>query len=833
MPLENYRQKRDFERTPEPAGKVRKGTGGRLYIVQRHAARNLHDDLRLELGGVLLSWAVPKGVNAPAGEKRLAVHVEDHPLEYGAFEGVIPEGSYGAGTVMLWDRGEWEPLGDPRRAYRRGKLSFRLHGEKLRGTWTLVRMRGDDEQEKNWLLVRQNEPESIVQLTPQQITRSCLSGRTMGQITAARDRLWTADGESTPELPSAAELPGARPGLPPAKPLPQLATLVAQVPAGDDWLHELKYDGYRLFCRLHDDQVQLLTRNGHDWSERFPELLAAAATLPQGSLFDGELVMLRADGTSDFQALQNWFRHGQAGGTLGYYLFDILFCQGQDLTRVPLLQRKDYLRALLAACGAGEPLRYGDHIRGQGTRMLAQICRFGLEGIISKRYDSRYQQGRSRSWRKIKCLRRQEFVIGGYSEPTGARDAFGALLLGYYDEDGQLIYAGRVGTGFSDRTLAELGSELQGRRQETPPFAQPPKGREARGVHWLRPELVAEVEFIEWTGDGRLRHPSFKGLREDRSAAEVRMEKVETGSKSVGGSEAAVAGVPLSNPERVLFPEQGATKLTLARFYENIAEHILPHIVDRPLTLVRCPQGRGKKCFYQKHFNETLPEHIGAVAIPEAAGGESLYLRIADLPGLIALVQLGVLEIHPWGSRAERLEFPDQVIFDLDPAEDVPWPRVLSAAGHLRDFLDWLELEAYVKTSGGKGLHVVAPLNSRAGWQEVKDFARAVAEAMAKAAPEEFVAVMSKKRRQGRIFIDYLRNGRGATSVAAYSTRARPGAPVSTPLSWQELQAIPAPDYFTIDNLPDRLAALPADPWTDFFSRRQSISDAARRKLRL
>jgi bifunctional non-homologous end joining protein LigD len=358
-------------------------------------------------------------------------------------------------------------------------------------------------------------------------------------------------------------------------------------------------------------------------------------------------------------------------------------------------------------------------------------------------------------------------------------------------------------------------------------------GREAQGVHWLRPELVAEVEFIEWTSEGRLRHPSFKGLRQDKKAQEVRMEKVEPGGKAVERGQATVAGVTLSNPERILFPEQGATKLSLARFYETIAEQILPYITDRPLTLVRCPQGRGKKCFYQKHFNETLPEHIGAVVVPEVSGGEALYLRIDDLPGLIALVQLGVLEIHPWGSRAERLEFPDQMIFDLDPAEDVPWTQVVTAAQQLREFLVWLDLESYVKTTGGKGLHVVTPLGGRAGWQEVKDFSRAVATAMSKAAPAEFVAVLSKKRRQGKIFIDYLRNGRGATGIATYSTRARPGAPVATPLSWQELPSIPAADYYTIDSLPDRLAALPADPWSGFFSRPQSISEGARKKLRL
>jgi bifunctional non-homologous end joining protein LigD len=846
MGLDKYRSKRDFSRTPEPKGGEKGGAPGRSYLIQKHAARALHYDLRLELGGVLKSWAVPKGPSLDPGEKRLAVHVEDHPLAYGDFEGIIPEGEYGGGTVLLWDRGEWEPEGDAEKGYRKGHLSFRLHGEKLRGGWTLARMGGQGNADgKNWLLIKKDDEAARPgddDLFLQENPRSVLSGRSMEEIAAARDLVWHSGEAQQTAIPAIdpADLPGARRAAQPETITPQPAQLVAVVPAGAEWLHEIKFDGYRLICTIRDGAVRLWTRSGQDWTERFSPIARAAASLPvKQAILDGEVVVVDAQGISDFQALQNVLKSGGKERLL-YYLFDLIHCNGFDLSHAPLIERKNLLRQILAGTGTEtSPLRYSDHIQGEGERVFQHACRFALEGIVSKRADSSYVAKRGGSWVKVKCLQRQEFAIGGFSPPAGSRTGFGALLVGYHDEKKDLVYAGKVGTGFSDRTLRSLEEELRRRLSEQPPFRNPPRGREAAGVNWVRPELVAEVEFSEWTLDGRLRHPSFKGLREDRPAAEIVREEP---APSPGPAKRAagkgreelitIAGITLSNPERILYPEQGVTKTDLARYYELVGDRILPFVAGRPLTIVRCPQGRQKECFYQKHLNESVPAPVRGIEVREKEG-EGLYLIIDDLPGLITLVQLGALEFHPWGSREDKIEQPDQVIFDLDPAPDVHWVEVIRGAVHLREVLVDIGLRSFVKTSGGKGLHVVVPLTRRAEWEEVKEFSRAVAEDVARRHPGRYVTTMSKARRHGKIFIDFFRNSRGATSIAPYSTRARHGAPVSAPLFWEELSADIGPDTFTIHNLPARLARLPQDPWADFFSVRQSITKKIRERYGL
>jgi bifunctional non-homologous end joining protein LigD len=827
MVLREYRSKRDFRQTSEPRGADPSDPSGRLYVIQKHAARRLHYDLRLELEGTLKSWAVPKGPSLRSGEKRLAVHVEDHPVEYGSFEGIIPKGEYGGGTVMLWDRGEWEPVGDPREGYRSGKLKFRIHGEKLKGLWTLVRMHGKGgEEDKNWILLKDKDEEAhpsrdILEERPLSVSTL----RSMEEIAGAWD-----------------PVEGAVKGTLPQRFTPQLATPSLHPPEGDGWIHEIKYDGYRILCLVKDHKPSLISRNGKDWTQRFRQIADAVSSLPVSNVvLDGEIVVLRPDGTTDFQALQNLLQ-GIGSGNLVYYLFDLLHYEGYDLTGTPLLRRKELLRRVIENSDQPpSPLRYSDHIRGEGPEVFLTACRLSLEGIVSKRVDSRYLQKRSRSWLKIKCFKRQEFVIGGYTEPSGSRKGFGAVLVGYFDEKGELIYAGRVGTGFDEQTLSRIKIQMEGMVRKDAPFTNPPVGREARGVHWVAPELVAEVEFSEWTHEGILRQPSFKGLREDRSPGEVSLEKpLEAGPgpnspfPRKGSPQDRVAGVPLTNPDRILYPAQGITKWELARFYEEIADWILPHISRRPLMLLRCPEGHGKECFYQKHLDDPLPGALRGLPIREKGKeGVQTHILLDDVSGLISLVQLGVLEIHPWPCREDDLERPDRMIFDLDPGPDVEWEEVVRCAGLLRDTLRELGLESFVKTSGGKGLHVVVPLIRRTEWSEMKAFSRAIAEGIAREEPRSFVTTVSKQKRKGKIFIDYIRNSRGATTVGAYSTRALPGAPVSTPVGWDELFSGTKSDAFTLENLPHRLRSLPGDPWAHILSCRQSITKRMKREVGL
>ncbi|HEX7038438.1 MAG TPA: DNA ligase D [Pseudomonadales bacterium] len=834
--LNRYRDKRNFRKTPEPSGRiVRRPAGeGGLFVVHKHAARRLHYDLRLEHDGVLESWAVPKGPGREPGDKRLAVHVEDHPLDYGEFEGVIPKGEYGGGTMMLWDRGHWRQT---RRS--NGRIDFELEGHKLKGAWTLTRMakRGDDKEADNWLLIKRHDPEGFVDMpadVPEDV--SVASGRTMEEIAEA--------GEN--RAPGAAAMPGARRGRLPARPRPQLATLVDRPPSGAGWIHEIKFDGYRIMAVIDRGEVRLVSRNGKDWTERFPEIARELAKLPaDAAVLDGEIVALQADGTSSFRGLQEALSDKRTG-ELVYQVFDLVHLDGTDLTGVELTRRKAALAELSERAGfvGSARIRHTEHIDGAGAEFYDQACRLGLEGIVCKRADARYRGERNRQWLKVKCSRHAELLIGGFTDPSGSRTGFGALLLGAWDEDGRLQYAGKVGTGFDQRQLAALARELKRREIDRSPFVACP---ERGGVHWVQPELVAEVEFTEQTRDGYLRHPAFRGLREDKNPEDIRMAEPDptvTAQKPAGAATAErssrrtrsrtkpragspgdgrvrVAGVVLTNPDRVLYPQQGITKLDLARYYEDVADWILPRLRRRPLSLVRCPEGQTGQCFYQKHPGQAIPADLPRTSIREKEG-KADYLYVDDLRDLIGLVQAGTLELHVWGSRVEDHERPDTLVFDLDPGSGVAWPTMLEVARALRERLRDLDLEGFVRTTGGKGLHVVVPIEPRLGWDEVKAFTRAVAEAHARD-DRRLTVNMSKSKRGGKIFLDYLRNGRGATAIASYSTRARPNAPVAVPVRWEELGPALVSDRYNVGNLRRRLAALKADPWAEF--------DAARRPL--
>ena len=616
---------------------------------------------------------------------------------------------------------------------------------------------------------------------------------------------------------------------------PQLATLVNAVPEGQNWLHELKLDGYRILCRVDNGRVFLLTRNAQDWTSRFGALARAAEKLgTRQALLDGEVVAADDKGKYSFQLLQNSLRRGDSAD-LAYYAFDLLYLDGHDLRAAPLLERKESLQRLLSSnrkARTASALRYSEHWIGQGSRLFHKACEMGIEGIISKRVAAPYRSGRGQDWLKIKCSKNQEFVIGGFTDPAGARVGFGALLLGVHDESGSLRYVGRVGTGFNDITLHDLRARLDKLKRESAPFVNPPKGAEAKGAHWVEPTLVGEVVFTEWTSDGFLRHPSFKGLREDKPATQVEHEvaaPLPRSARPAANNNQGVAGIKLTHPDRVLYPEQGITKRDLALYYEQIADWIIPHLEGRPLTLVRCPEGYRRQCFFQRHTREPVSDAIHAIAAREKRA-TAHYLSVDSLPGLIALVQMGVLEIHTWGSRAPDIERPDRMTFDLDPGPGISWNTLKAAAEQLRARLRDLDLGAFVKTTGGKGLHIVVPIAPEQSWQYVKDFSRSIAESLVREAPERYTATMSKTKRRGKVFIDYLRNSRTASAVCAYSTRARPGATVSVPMHWQELTKDPRA-RFNVRNVPKRLARRGKDPWADYESARRALTKKLLKQL--
>jgi bifunctional non-homologous end joining protein LigD len=855
MALTEYRRKRDFAKTPEPAGVVARKSAARplSFVIQKHAARRLHYDFRLELDGVLKSWAVPKGPSLDPAEKRLAVHVEDHPLEYGGFEGVIPEKQYGAGTALIWDRGTWTPLDhDPEAAYAKGNLKFALDGEKLHGKWALVRMGGKHagRHNENWLLIKERDAVAMPQSGDAIVVdnpRSVATGRALEEIAADRDRVWGPNGE---ELSTAAaepkpqaritRVPGAKKGRMAADPKPQLATAADQAPNGSQWFHEIKYDGYRLLARVRNQQAQLLTRNTLEWTGKFPALAERLAELPvTAALIDGEIVHLEADGTTDFGHLQDAISNERTD-QLVFYAFDLLHLDGYDLIGAALEDRKALLAELVSPHSTGM-LRYSDHQVGRGPEFFRHACGYSLEGIVSKRRDRPYRPGRNNDWVKVKCANRDEFVVIGFTDPAGGRQGLGALLLGYYDGHRTLHYAGRVGTGFADAQLAALRAQLELLKRAKAPVAALPRGASLKGVHWTEPALVAEVRYGNWTADKVLRHATFVALREDKSPAEIVREtdapaptaaaaeaKPMTARRNARDGTTEFEAVRLTNPDRVLYPEEGITKLDLARYYADIRDWALPELVHRPLSVVRCPTGLGGETFFQKHAGAGTPKAI----VPVKIDGE-VHLAIEDLAGLISLVQIGVLEIHPWGSTIDRVEQPDRITFDLDPDIGLPWSQIAAAALEIRDVLTGFNLTSFAKTTGGKGLHVVVPLTPKLGWDEVKSFTKAVADHVAGQNPQRYTTNQSKRARQDRIYIDYLRNARGSTAIGAYSTRARPGAPVATPLFWSEVEEAVRPEGFTVATISNRIAALKSDPWAEISTVRQVITPAVQRKLGL
>ncbi|UXI69863.1 DNA ligase D [Tahibacter amnicola] len=830
MGLREYRRKRDFKATPEPAGAARRPPG-HTFVVQLHHASHRHYDFRLELDGVLKSWAVPKGPSFDPSVKRLAMEVEDHPLDYADFEGDIPDGHYGAGHVDIFDKGTWEPEGDARRDLARGELKFTLHGEVLRGSWVLVRTRREGKPQ--WLLIKHRDEfagakEADDYVDPE--TDRPLPRRTATTKTARSRRKANPqrNQRGATALPDGSEPAAASD----AAFAPELCRNQSTPPRGDPWLHEVKWDGYRIVATIVEDSIRLWSRNGIEWTERLPTIVTALRELRLHSAqLDGELIVIR-NGRDDFNALQARLS-GANNLPLNYVLFDIPYAEGHSLRSVPLVARKEYLAALLAR--RPHPLlRFSEHQIGNGDAVFAQAMAAGLEGIISKRADSPYRGDRNGDWVKVKARASDEFAVVGFTEPRGRRSGIGALLLARADAGGWR-YIGRVGTGLDNDLLRRLRRRLAGRVVSTPPAdisrMEAPDRATAR---WVTPELVVEVFYQGMGSQGVLRQPAFKALREDKTVADLQRESSKTalrprrGKASRTPPQTAGSGrhVVITHPERVVFPEAGVTKADVADYYRAVSEWLLPELSGRPISVVRCPDGITKACFFQKHSGKGWGEHVHGVPIREKNGTDT-YLCIEDEAGLLELVQMNVLEFHPWGSRFDDLEHADRLIFDLDPYPTVSWARVAAIGRKIRGQLESIGLQSFARLSGGKGLHVVVPLSPGVPWESAKRFTKAVAVAMATLEPGECVAVAGEKNRRDKIFIDWLRNSRGATSVASYSLRARPNAAVAMPIGWDELGRVGQSDRYTIHNALRRLAARRKDPWEDINVIRQSLPDMA------
>ncbi|WP_210667995.1 DNA ligase D [Pseudomonas protegens] len=829
-PLQEYARKRDFNATPEPSGKRSRGKRVQAlqFCIQKHDASHLHYDFRLELDGTLKSWAIPKGPSLDPKVRRLAVHVEDHPLDYADFEGHIPEGHYGAGDVIVWDRGVWEPEGDAHEAYAKGKLRFRLQGEKLSGVWNLFRTRLDGKKEQ-WMLVKSHDDQarseadySVVQAQPD----SVLSDRTLVPRKAAAKKA------AAPRASRKRTVKGPKVPLP-AQLSPQLATLVDSPPSGD-WRYEVKFDGYRILARIEGDDIRLFTRNGHDWSSKMPRQIAALRELGlDAAWLDGEMVVADENGAADFQALQNAFdtEHDEA---ITYYLFDLPFLGGQDLRQVALQGRRDTLRQLLERDESGV-LKFSADFDEPVQSLLDSACRLELEGLIGKRADSPYSGRRSPDWVKLKCKQRQEFVVVGYTDPKGSRSGFGALLLALHDDDsGQLRYAGKVGTGFSTATLASIHARLKPLQITKPALAKPPTGAEARGVHWLQPQLLAEVAYAQMTRDGIVRHSVFHGLRDDKAATAIDLERAmptQTVPKRNKQAKAPenLGELRLTHPDRVIDATTGVTKREVAEYYASVSQWILPQLKQRPVALVRAPDGLAGELFFQKNAGQL---HIHNVISYEKAEAGQAAMVINRPDTLLGAVQMNMLELHTWNATDKDFDKPDRFVLDLDPDPALPWKAMLEATQLTLTLLDELGLKVFLKTSGGKGIHLVVPLTRRSGWDEVKDFSHAIVDYLAKLFPDRLSAVSGPKNRVGRIFIDYLRNGKGATTACAYSLRAREGLPVSVPIWREELAHIKAANQWNIANLHERLAEVD-DPWAEMGKVRQSITAHMRKQLGL
>jgi bifunctional non-homologous end joining protein LigD len=855
--LKVYREKRDFSRTPEPAPKSKRKASRKLgYLIQKHAARRLHYDFRLEHDGALLSWAVPKGPSYDTADKRLAVRTEDHPIEYGRFEGTIPEGEYGAGTVMLWDRGTWQPEGDVDEELAKGKLAFKLFGKRLKGRWALVRLRPSkrDKGKENWLLIKERDELARAEKRPvvERELRSVKSNRTMEEIARGR-KVWrsnraqekkrTSEPSSTPRRRSKTKAKkkkarGGEPARLPAFVAPQLATLVDAPPRGGEWLHEIKCDGYRAIAAVAGDRAKIYTRNGLDWTDRFAPLVEPLKDLPcESALLDGEIAIADKKGHTNFSALQMALKEDRAG--FGFYAFDLLHLDGTDLRKRPLIERKKLLQTLLSGAPKQGPILYSDHIEGEGDRAFGRACDLKLEGIVSKQANAPYRSGRTKTWLKSKCGMEQEFVVIGWSPSDKTGRPFSSILLGV-NEDGELRYAGRVGSGFNEVLLDELAALFKRHERKTSPAAGVPASI-ARRAHCLEPKLVAEIALRGWTHDGLVRQGSFKGLRADKPAREI-VRETPMAAKKKGKSKKAkvakaqptsigrngsieIAGVRITHPDRVLWPGQGVTKRQLIDYYIRVADRMLPHIAGRPISLVRCPRGAEKDCFFQKHASPGWPDDFKKIRIREKSGTDN-YLYIEDKAGLIAAAQMGVLELHLWCAKVGDVEKPDRMIFDLDPDEGVGFAEVKKSAVELHARLKRLGLESFPLATGGKGIHVVVPLKPGHSWDEHRNFAEAIARLMAEEEPDRFVATMSKAKRRGKIFVDYLRNQRGATAIAPFSSRARKGAPLAWPVSWSQLSRLRNAQPAGIGRIPRGTS----DPWRGYFALRQAMPDMGTRR---
>lgn len=859
--LDDYNRMRDFSATSEPAAVKRSGRKNAAehalqFCIQKHDASHLHYDFRLELDGALKSWAVPKGPSLDPKVKRLAVHVEDHPLDYATFEGSIPEGHYGAGDVIVWDRGVWIPQEDPQQAYAKGKLKFELQGEKLGGIWNLVRthMPGKKEQ---WFLIKHQDGAARPQDDYDVLVAepdSVLSERTLV------DKPKLAAEQSRPVKKPAAKsrkkatgtLTGAHKAKLPAQLKPELATLVDSAPEGQ-WSYEIKFDGYRIMARIDHDQVQLFTRNGHDWTHKLPQQAEALAALGlESAWLDGEMVVANEHGVPDFQALQNAFEAGRSGNIL-YYLFDLPYLNGVDLREVPVEERRAALATILGA-QKNPLLRYSEAFDETPDALLNSACQMQMEGLIGKRLGSPYVSRRSGDWIKLKCKHRQEFVVVGYTDPKGSRSAFGALLLGLHDRDsGELRYAGKVGTGFNEATLKSILAQLKPLQVKKAAVVNPPSGFEAKGVHWLKPKLLAEIAFAEMTKDGSVRHAVFHGLRDDKPAKDITEERakaVKTSetkpaakspakkpAKKVPAEKAETAPsqlglannkVRITHPDRVIDAVSGTTKMQLAEYYASVAEWILPQLKDRPVALVRAPDGIAGELFFQKNAERlAIP---GISTLDKDVTGQPVML-INNAEALIGAVQMSTVELHTWNATTVDLDKPDRFVLDLDPDPALPWKSMVEATALTLTVLDELGLKAFLKTSGGKGIHLVVPITRKLGWDEVKDFSHAIVSHMAKLLPDRFSAVSGPKNRVGRIFIDYLRNGLGATTICTYSARTREGLPVSVPLFREEVGEIKGGNQWNVHNVHERLAEVGDEPWADMKKTRQSITAEMRKRV--
>ena len=794
--LEAYNKKRDPDKTPEPEGNE-SGSGDTLrFVVQHHRATRNHYDFRLEWEGVLLSWAVPKGPSFNPEDKRLAVEVEDHPMDYRNFEGTIPKGQYGGGVVMLWDEGEWEPQGDVSEGLKKGSLKFTLKGSRLKGNWALVRLK-EKEDKKNWLLIKEKDRFAEDDKEVADYDTSIRTNRTMKEIEEDKD----ADRDDEGSLPF-------------EKTNVQLAKLVNKVPKGENWVFELKYDGYRILAYIEDNQARLISRNGKDYTSKFKSIADSLGEWSEGRsmVLDGEVVILDKDGKTDFSALQGFLKSPK-GQSLTYMIFDLLALSGKDLRGEPLKDRKEKLSSLLE--NPHPDLHYSKHVDSDGKDIFKAACKGNMEGIICKKEQSIYSGTRNGDWLKVKCENRQEFVIGGYTLTDKRKSGVSALLLGVYEGE-DLIYVGRAGTGFTQKTMKELEEQFEKIKRKTPPFKEAPKERSNEKVTWLSPELVAEIQFAEWTGKKQLRQASFKGLRTGNSPKEVAEEAPAEKKKR---KSTKVKGIRISSPDKEMFEGTGITKEDVARYYEEVSERMLPYAANRLLSVLRCPDGFPGECFYQRHPGESI-KGLQSMKIKEKDNKSAQYFYLEDAKGLLRSVQMGTLEFHPWGSRVENVESPDLIVFDLDPAEGMELEQVREGVRDLKELLDELSLTAFLKTSGGKGYHVVVPVKPSVDWSTVKTFAKNVALAMEQRWPDRYTSNMRKEKRKGKIFIDWVRNGRSATSVAPYSVRARKGAPVSMPIAWEELESV-APNGIDISAGMERLKK--EDPWVNFYEVEQKL----------